>query len=624
MSPTLFSCALCGWVIGDSNEPGSWANQFRGIYSGLDGIVLTGFGNYDDPWGGTYIAPVDSAARWDDAGYDSPSEDQFGVMRQPAFNNRHGFIFHDACWSLLKRAYGSNPIPVERLFHVCSSLPIPPEGTDLGWGHDYGGLLRVDDEARFPWESPVTDKSADMAAFATKNPYIVGDIQRLLLAEPQTPPRTTSLLSATATRDCFLCLPPEICIAIAGELPTIDALNARLVSRAFWLIFDSQYFWASKFRDGGGRSWLFEAHDGQSLPDWRSLYYVTKPSRLGPALRNRARVWNLAMGILRMLGLRRETSSTVFAPMLKSENFLSSNAAAAIAKPSRSLSSTWFGEGCLALHKEDTGIPDRLFQLTVFLTYVGNVQYVSGLRLIAGSGKYAQLGYESGTFEHIRALPDFQGFNLAVGPRGLQALQVCKGHEQPSRWYGTPDNGPKTIQLAAAGPVAGLEAAFDECKLVSLAVLEQPPSSLARLKERQPSLRSSGYWFPDVPGPKLNLNEDSFPQKGFHTSGYHPLFWTLFGDATGARLRNLQTISVTVAGYVQGIKFQYSQDGRPEQSRVFGRHTYDRTPEYSKVIVFSIDGPGGEVIDALEVYLVYSDSSTAYEFVRHGALYCFK
>ncbi|PNY29109.1 Uncharacterized protein TCAP_00984 [Tolypocladium capitatum] len=599
MSPTLFSCALCGWVIGDSNEPGSWANQFRGIYSSPGGIVLTGVGNYDDPRGGT------------------------GVGRQPAFNDQYGFIFHDACWSLLKRTYGSNPIPVERLFRVCSSLPIPAEGTNLGWGHDYGRLLIMDNEARFPWESPATNESADVALFATNNPYIVGDIQRLLSEEPQTPPGTTPVCSATTTRDCFSRLPLELCIAIAGKLPTADTMNARLVSRAFWPVFDSQHFWASKFRDNGGRSWLFEAHDGQLLSDWRSLYHVTKPSRLSPALQNRARVWNLAMGIHPMLDLRRETSSTVFSPMPKSENVVWSDAAAAIAKPSRLTTCDWFEEGCLALHKEGTGIPDRLFQLTVSFVYVGNVQYISGLRVIASSGKHAQLGYESGTFEHIRALSDFQGFNLAVGPRGLRAIQVYRGHEQ-SRWYGTPDDCPKTIRLAAVGPVAGLEAAFDECKLVSLAVSEQSPPSIVGLKERSPSLRRSGYWFPDVPGPKLNLNEDAFPQRDYHMSGYHPLFWTLFGGSAGARLRNLQTISVTVAGYVQGIKFQYSQDGLPEQSCAFGRHRYDRTPGYSKVINFSIDGPGGEVIDALEVCLEYSDSSTVYEFARHGALYCFK
>ncbi|KAH8680701.1 hypothetical protein BX600DRAFT_2895 [Xylariales sp. PMI_506] len=107
MRPRIFSCALCGWAIVDQPGAVSWLNQFRGLFPGPTGIVLTGVGLYDDPGRGAFIAPVDRNSRWDDLGYDSPEEDQFGAMNQGEVNGRHGLfpwetvLRTESIWSLI-------------------------------------------------------------------------------------------------------------------------------------------------------------------------------------------------------------------------------------------------------------------------------------------------------------------------------------------------------------------------------------------------------------------------------------------------------------------------------------------------------------------------------------------
>ena len=113
MSPRIFSCVLCGYIICNYGnlESASWIDQFRirkdlvGLfyreteelinlgstaYSGRKGIAVIGVGIYNDPNAGEWIAPLNFTARWDDAGYSFPTRSQIGVLRQPRANGRHG------------------------------------------------------------------------------------------------------------------------------------------------------------------------------------------------------------------------------------------------------------------------------------------------------------------------------------------------------------------------------------------------------------------------------------------------------------------------------------------------------------------------------------------------------
>jgi hypothetical protein len=78
--------------------------------------MITGVGFYNDPSEESWIAPLDFATRWNDRGYDSPANNEIGVLTQDPINGRHGFPFHESCWLLLEKANFPNPISLKPLF----------------------------------------------------------------------------------------------------------------------------------------------------------------------------------------------------------------------------------------------------------------------------------------------------------------------------------------------------------------------------------------------------------------------------------------------------------------------------------------------------------------------------
>ncbi|KAL2145685.1 hypothetical protein VTI28DRAFT_6560 [Corynascus sepedonium] len=308
MSPRHFCCTICGWVVladWDPNSSETWANQFRGLCTGPDGLRLTGVGLYDDPNEGILRAPIDRDMRWSDVGHHESADIEFGAMTQPAIEDRHGFIFHDACWNLLEKA--SHPVPVsfERLFEVCKSLPFTPDHLALSWGHDFGGAAIANNVHYFPWEDRHdTREFYKPHPVFSKDPYEASGVDRVLVEDPEQPPTLTRTTASPQEpiRDCFASLPQELCTAIAICLPTADVLRARLASKAFWPVFYSQQFWASRFKTSTDRSWFFEAREC-SLRDWRWLYRRTTDARISPGLQNRRRIWELLQGVLDALAL---------------------------------------------------------------------------------------------------------------------------------------------------------------------------------------------------------------------------------------------------------------------------------------------------------------------------------
>ncbi len=111
------------------------------------------------------------------------------------------------------------------------------------------------------------------------------------------------------------------------------------------------------------------------------------------------------------------------------------------------------------------------------------------------------------------------------------------------------------------------------------------------------TLRSLGLWYPNIPGPTLSLNESSFWPRSNHLHGYQPLVWTTFGGPGGKYLNHLIRISVTLGGGLRGIDFTYNTDV-PVEYRSLG---HCPPKEDAKVVDFAIDGPGGEIINAIEL-----------------------
>ncbi|OHE93544.1 F-box domain-containing protein [Colletotrichum orchidophilum] len=621
MSPRICSCTLCGWVVVDAPGNISWLNQFRGLSSSSRGVILTGVGLYDDPGSGAFIAPVDPNRRWDDSNYDSPEEDQFGAMGYMEVNGRHGFIFHEACWDLLEIAFRPGLVPLLRLFDVCDSLPFPLNGVSISWGHDYGGPVFVDDDHHFPWEDRFSDREymEPDPVFST-NPYEVQEVQHVLTEAPESPPSPIRPFSNATTPglDRFHALPEELRSVIAIHLPTVDVLNLRLASRPFWTIFNSQQFWASRFKDSSDRSWLFESQDSPQPRDWRWLYRRTNNAHIGPGFQNRVRVWNLAQKLVAALDFRWIVNDLNPSPEKVSAQCI--EVSGELWEHPVGAGHALFNKGCLLQKTYRLAIPESILRLSVWSIPIGDMKYVAGLKFTTATGDVHQIGYRTPAEQSVE-ISDIRGFKLAVGERGIQALQCISERSGTSHWVGSPEASPKTLRLDVGERLRELDFGFDGCKIVSLAVSSQVGSP-AKLADDEDRLRKAGIWYPAIPGPNLCLNEASFPPREHYLNGYKPLFWTSFGGPGGIYLRNLTNLSVIWGACgIRRVDFAYDITVPPEH-RAFG---CEMSGEWTKEINFAIDGAGGEFIDAIEVFQHQYQPKEGYTWmVEEGVIVAFK
>ncbi len=420
-------------------------------------------------------------------------------MTQREVNGKRGFVFHDDCWSLVVQAYYPSPVPLERLFQVLDSLPIVFTGGSINWGHDYGGLalLRGSKEDYFPWDERFADRLFPDGWSDTPysvSPLALSEAEGILAETPQDPPSQPLAQSGIASplppscgRDIFSSLPEELCTAIAAFLPTADVLSARLASRSFWNMFDSQQFWASRFRGlTSERSWLFEAAQelertgGTRRRDWRWLYHRTTDAHLGPAAKNRKRVWGLIQHVAEILELSwswNDMPSDL--PPLWTPPPLPEEASPG---PSWILvggSLRGFGEDFSPLEQgfikrlniQRVAIPaDGISHITASTVRLGGSTYIAGLAFTAASGHVLRLGYRAAA---VRDEPSVRleglsltGFNLAVGTGGIHALQCVSGGDSinhSSSWLGCSEDAPRTERLSrvASAPAMVLEFGFD-------------------------------------------------------------------------------------------------------------------------------------------------------------------
>lgn len=85
------------------------------------GAQLSGVGTSH---GSSAIVPINENERYDSG---TCQLVQIPVMReQPKSDGWHGFVFHDACWSLLKECHQGEPLPLEQFLDVLLSLDSVP------------------------------------------------------------------------------------------------------------------------------------------------------------------------------------------------------------------------------------------------------------------------------------------------------------------------------------------------------------------------------------------------------------------------------------------------------------------------------------------------------------------
>lgn len=114
-------------------------------------------------------------------------------------------------------------------------------------------------------------------------------------------------------------------------------------------------------------------------------------------------------------------------------------------------------------------------------------------------------------------------------------------------------------------------------------------------------LRLSGVWYPYLPPANICLNQPPLDPVIFGKPEFKPLFWKRFGGTAGRNLCHLTAISANVAetGSLTRLIFEYG--GSPSlYPKTFG-YLGTRGLSASSTIKFTIDGPGGELIDCVDL-----------------------
>ena len=126
-------------------------------------------------------------------------------------------------------------------------------------------------------------------------------------------------------------------------------------------------------------------------------------------------------------------------------------------------------------------------------------------------------------------------------------------------------------------------------------------AATGRISPEHNNLRSLSFWYPRIPEKSLYLNEGSFTARENAMTRYEPICWTRFAGPAGMYLRLLTGISViTDPECPRAVEFQYNSPDVPVECRNVGSCT---PSDYTQTLHFDIDGPGGEVINSLTVYV---------------------
>ena len=402
-------------------------------------------------------------------------------MWQRPLNGRHGFICHDACWSVLQVLFPLLHLQValvSRLLEVCRSCPVKNMSL-LDWGHNYGGLIGADRAASCLWDESYVEVSAQsperVLQDACANPFDVPEMQEILDGTRQCPPprdrfsfKAPIPLRHSGEKDCFARLPPEILQEIAIYLPTPQVMNLRLSTMAFAILQLSQQFWASRFNPTFERDFVFETRGDQEHRNWKSLYFQTSDVYSPPGLRNRKRIWSLSQSLAGLLRMRLNDQPTP-SPLDESGCPLEWRWVAGDLREQDPLAQTrLFDTGCEQFYQRAVFIPPHLSRVAISLVRPANRDCVTGIRFITGRGPDTCLGYVReghelffDTRDKFGASMGLSGLVLAVGSTGVHGIQIIPCAGPVSKWFGYTSRVPKTRRLTSIGSIVAIAACFD-------------------------------------------------------------------------------------------------------------------------------------------------------------------
>ncbi|KAF5714618.1 hypothetical protein FMUND_7335 [Fusarium mundagurra] len=609
-------CTLCGTHIQTSVE--TWAREFRAIWiqgNNFDDVKLSGVaaGNWNDPRTSNFV-PVDPNARYDGRQTD---DDGFPIEHveisivnllhpDPPPDWRWGFLFHDACWSLLNF---EQKVDLGDLFRLCVSTPIGPDLL-LNFGHDYGEAASMNYEGGIEVLVSEFKGPRDVAETLRTNPFEIPALKKAIsFAARMQQDAFQSVLDRSglsADKDVFNFFPPEILDKIVTFLPSPDVHSLRLASRVFATLSLSERFWISRFTEGHEFDYLPEVF-ATPPTSWRALYlslHIWAAENRG--MGNRSRVWPLVKDLHKTLGQMKDVDclgniiNTTFEPQTSNPGPQRESLITAeryIFEPG-----TQFMGGSRVLRARSAEFPQRLKIMLMSVSFVETPDglFISGLMFVGADGVFESLGYtRKSEMEHI-TLPEDQhvkGFEVALDVCGFRAIAAITEDGTISSWAGDPSDCPRR-RLTDVEGISLIVAQFDALKLVSL--------SRDRItKNLEP--RDSLLWSPEIPSPELFL--DGLLPLNEERNSNVPITTVFFGEDDGRYMRQMTAISTHIHDWchVDRLNFEFMDDSI---ERCLGDVEYeteqsDRVPivfpdHGSSMGHFEIDGGSGEEIESFE------------------------
>lgn len=229
-------------------------------------------------------------------------------------------------------------------------------------------------------------------------------------------------------------------------------------------------FWASRFQIPFEFSFVFETQHYKGKLDWRSLYFkIVCAIHKSPGLQSREHIWGLIQSPFSELLSLDWNSNPILQPTNEIEDKLGwKEVYGDLRQRDGRHPSFEFTRGCKRFYCQRTLLPTGMRQVIISTIIIGNTSYITGLRFISPKGSEIALGH---TAKEDNSSPNFsdqvinatsiQGFIIALGSKGIQALRLIFNLSQLSPWVGYPDGFLKTRRLGNFKSITALEAGFD-------------------------------------------------------------------------------------------------------------------------------------------------------------------
>ncbi|KMQ46338.1 F-box domain [Trichophyton rubrum] len=619
-------CIICGALIHNRTRRNEWPGQYRAVRAASlnEEPFLTGVARFVH--GERLLrAPSNPYERYENDRYiNETKSDEFPSQGRTSEDHPlPGFVFHDACWEILKALVHPQEISIPRLYDLCLSFPSQEFGL-LTWGHGY-------ESSSSDAEIITHHRSTYQQSFFLRDPFDIPELQEALdEAKKERSNENTAERSIIAERaDCdqFYSLPFEIREDIQCMLSLRDVFSLRIASRSFGSMPLSQHFWRSRFLPSFERGFIFEAlrpqldkttSDATIHYNWKALYEKTNPNlEHFEAIRNRRRIWECNKSLAALLISQPPLEDGSAYSMEEHNHVLWRTAAAKPREPPRTQPSRGRFPGSAPLpppsivKEHAIRVPTQVSHVGVSLVCFGGNTYVSGIRISTPDEKEVRLGYIRPDNEVILNISQkgaesnshpLTGFAICADPGGIRGIRTATADGTLSNWAGDHHDVPSTLRLCLNERVTHIKAKFDAFRLISLSVPEEE-----QIHSQNPpclSPRKATLWYPHIPSEHQSLHELDFvyqdePQP-FLLNYQQPHILLMFGGEKGNYLPYLTKISVsTLAGILTWIDFHYECEGAPiiclpvYQGRV-------KHGNQSK-IQFNIDGPGGERVTGFRV-----------------------